>query len=80
MSFKNNTNHQLTNTMEQTMVRYANKLEESNGFSIQLDFNADDDEYEIYLVDPCGDLEGDPWTNWSDFVHDTESQISPALV
>ena len=66
--------------MEQTMVRYANKLEESNGFSIQLDFNADDDEYEIYLVDPCGDLEGDPWTDWSDFVHDTESQISPALV
>jgi len=80
MSFKNNTNHQLTKTMEQTMVRYANKLEEATGFSIQLDFNADDDEYEIYLVDLCGDLEGEPWTDWTDFVHDTESQITLALI
>ena len=79
MSFTNNTGHKLTNTMEQTIVRYADKLEDATNFSITLNFDTEEEEYQIYLIDPCGDAEGDPWTDWNDFVSDTEPVIARAL-
>ncbi len=80
MSFTNNTGHKLTNTMEQTMVRYADKLEEATNFSITLGYDKDEEEYQIFLIDPYGDAEGDPWTDWNDFVFDTEPVIARALI
>ena len=52
-----------------TVAAYAARLEEATGYTIETG-----SQYGYpcwWLVDPCGDREGDPWCCWPDLVSDT---------
>ena len=55
---------------------YANRLEEATGYTIQHSYCQDEGDWVFYLVDPYGDVEGDPWPTWDDLVYDTEETVN----
>jgi len=69
------TTHPLTLGMRTTIASYSARLEEATNFCIELDYDHDEEEFLFYLIDPCGDRDGDPWTCFSDLVFDTESAL-----
>ena len=57
---------------------YSSQLEEATNFCIELDYDQEEEEFLFYLVDPCGDRDGDPWTSFEDLVFDTEDALQVA--
>ena len=72
------TSHPLTTTMKTTIESYSSQLEEATNFCIELDYDQEEEEFLFYLVDPCGDRDGDPWTSFEDLVFDTEDALQVA--
>lgn len=52
-----------------TTAAYAARLEEATGYTIRAGVHEGMKCW--WLVDPCGDVEGDPWFRWADLVSDT---------
>jgi hypothetical protein len=59
----------------QARKAYANRLEEATGFTIRWNYDKQEQAWAFYLIDPCGDVEGDPWYCWADLVYDTQDAI-----
>ena len=59
----------------QARKAYASQLEEATGFTIRWDFDQREQAWAFYLIDPYGDVEGDPWFCWEDLVADTQDAI-----
>lgn len=55
--------------------RYANRLEEATGFTISWQYDQREGAWAFYLIDPYGEVEGDPWFCWADLVDDTQEAI-----
>ena len=55
---------------------YANRLEEATGYTIVWQYCQHEGDWVFYLIDPYGDVEGDPWPTWEDLVADTEETVS----
>jgi len=45
---------------------YANRVEEATGFSIAWRYCTEEQQWAFYLLDPCGDQDGDPFYCWHD--------------
>jgi len=45
---------------------YDSSLEEATGFSIAWRYCTDEHQWAFYLLDPCGDQDGDPFYCWDD--------------
>ena len=57
---------------------YSRLLEDCTGHTVRVATDLEGDHcYE--LVDPCGDVCGDPWYRWDDLVYDTEDAIAAHL-
>ena len=54
---------------------YASRLEEATGFTIRWGYDQREGAWVFYLIDPYGDVEGDPWHSWADLVHDTQDAV-----
>ena len=72
------TTRPMTTTMKQVVSSYSAQLEEATNFCIELDYDQEEGEFLFYLVDPCGDRDGDPWTSFDDLVFDTEDALQVA--
>ena len=55
---------------------YAGRLEEATGFTIAWQFDSYEQEWLFYLVDPYGDIHGDPFWDWDDLVDYTQDAIN----
>lgn len=55
---------------------YANRLEEATGYSIKWAYCPHEGDWVFWLIDPCGDVEGDPWPTWDELVYDTEETVN----
>lgn len=55
---------------------YASRLEEATGYTIRWAYCPEEGDWVFYLVDPYGDVEGDPWPTWDDLVYDTEDTVN----
>ena len=61
--------------LNQARKAYSNRLEEGTGFTIRWGYDQREQAWAFYLIDPCGDVEGDPWHSWADLVHDTQDAV-----
>ena len=61
--------------LNQARKAYANRLEEATGFTIRWNFDQREGAWAFYLIDPYGDVEGDPWHSWADLVHNTQDAV-----
>ena len=59
----------------QARKAYASRLEEAMGFTIRWCYDQQEQAWAFYLIDPYGDVEGDPWHCWADLVHDTQDAV-----
>ena len=66
----------MTTTMRQTITAYADKMEDTTGWTIELAYDSDEEEFSFYLIDLYGERDGDPWTSFEDLVFDTEDYIT----
>ena len=69
------TTQPLTTTMKQVIASYSSELEEATNFCIELDYDQEEEEFLFYLIDPCGDREGDPWYSFEGLKFDTEHAL-----
>jgi hypothetical protein len=74
--FINSTNRPLPTGAELMFVRYANDLEEATNYSFELAYDKDEECPQFWLIDPCGDREGDCWDSFQDFKFDTEGPVN----
>ena len=54
---------------------YASRLEEATGFAIRWGYDHQEQAWAFRLIDPYGDVDGDPWYCWEDLVADTQDAI-----
>ena len=59
----------------QTRKAYAGRLEEATGFTIRWNYDQREQAWAFYLIDPYGDVWGDPWYCWADLVAETQDAI-----
>ena len=59
----------------QARKTYASRLEEATGFNIRWNYDQREGAWAFYLIDPYGDVEGDPWYCWADLVADTQDAV-----
>jgi hypothetical protein len=55
---------------------YSNRLENATGYTVASQYDRREDAFLWYLVDCCGDIEGDGWQTFADLVSDTEEQVT----
>ena len=70
------TTQPMTTTMRSTITAYADKMEDTTGWTIELAYDSDEEEFNFYLIDLYGERDGDPWTSFEDLVFDTEDYIT----
>jgi len=51
-----------------TRKAYAGRVEEATGWTIAWRYCTDEHQWAFYLLDPCGDQDGDPFYCWDDLV------------
>lgn len=54
---------------------YSSRLEDATGYTVASQYNTREDAFLWYLVDTCGDIEGDGWATFADLVSDTEEHV-----
>lgn len=54
---------------------YANRVEEATGFIIRWGYDHTEQAWAFRLIDPYGDVMGDPFYCWADLVHDTQDAV-----
>jgi len=59
----------------QTRKAYAGRLEEATGFTIRWNYDHQEQAWAFRLIDPYGDVWGDPWYCWADLVADTQDAV-----
>jgi hypothetical protein len=55
---------------------YSNRLENATGYTVASQYDRREDAFLWYLVDSCGDIEGDGWATFADLKADTEEQVT----
>lgn len=76
--FINATNRPIPPAAEHLFIKYGNELEMATGYSFRMTLD-DDGDPQFWLVDPCGDTEGDCWEGFWDFKEDTHPVITEAM-
>jgi hypothetical protein len=54
---------------------YSSRLEDATGYTVASQYDRREDAFLWYLVDGCGDIEGDGWGTFADLMADTEEQV-----
>ena len=54
---------------------YADRLEEATGFCIRWGYDHQEQAWAFRLIDPYGDVDGDPFYCWADLVDYTQDAI-----
>jgi len=55
---------------------YSNRLEDATGYTVASQYHKGEGVFLWYLVDGCGDIEGDGWQTFADLMADTEEQVT----
>lgn len=55
---------------------YSNRLEDATGYTVASRYDRSEGAFLWYLVDGCGDIEGDGWAAFADLMADTEEQVT----
>lgn len=55
---------------------YSGRLEDATGYTVASQYDRSEGAFLWYLVDGCGDIEGDGWPTFADLVSDTEEQVT----
>ena len=55
---------------------YSNRLEDATGYTVASQYDRREGAFLWYLVDGCGDIEGDGWATFADLMADTEEQVT----
>ena len=72
--FKNETGRPISERAHQEIKAYSNRLCHATNYWVKLTLD-DEDCPQFWLMDPCGDPDGDPWDSFSDLMLDTEDQV-----
>lgn len=54
---------------------YAARLEEATGFAIRWGYDHQEQAWAFRLIDPYGDVDGDPFYSWADLVDYTQDAV-----
>lgn len=55
---------------------YSSRLEDATGYTVASQYDRREGAFLWYLVDGCGDIEGDGWATFADLMADTEEQVT----
>jgi hypothetical protein len=55
---------------------YSSRLEDATGYTVASQYDRTEGAFLWYLVDGCGDIEGDGWQTFADLMADTEEQVT----
>ena len=72
--FQNDTGRPISERAQQEIKAYSNRLCLATNYWVRLTLD-DEDCPQFWLMDPCGDPDGDAWDSFSDLMHETEDTV-----